>query len=80
MKLDWSETNKEFIEKDLRKIDLIIAADVIYDDSLFNSLLTTLRLLFDHCKKCERFLLVNAVRNPKTELEFLGRLGNDRNT
>lgn len=74
--MDWSETNKEFIEENLKATDLIIAADIIYDDSLFSSLLSTLRMLFDHCEKCERFLLVNAVRNPETEQEFLGKLGN----
>lgn len=76
LRLDWSETNKEIIEQNLKEIDLIIAADVIYDNSLFDSLLTTVNLLFNHCVKCDKLLLANAVRSPDTEQEFLTKLGN----
>ena len=75
LELNWSETSEEFIQKKLREIDLIIAADVIYDNSLFDALLTTVKLLFDHCDKCDRFVLANAVRSPETEQEFLAKLG-----
>lgn len=76
LRLDWSETSKEVIEQNLREIDFIIAADVIYDNSLFDSLLTTVKLLFDHCVNCDKLLLANAVRSPDTEQEFLTKLGN----
>lgn len=75
MKLDWSETSKEIIEQNFKNTDIIIAADIIYDNSLFDSLLTTLRMLFDYCDNCEKFMLVNALRNPETEQEFLRKLG-----
>lgn len=75
IKLDWSETSEGLIKNDLKDVDLIIAADIIYDSSLFDSLLTTLRMIFNHCDNCDRFVLVNAVRNPETELEFLTMLG-----
>lgn len=76
LNLNWSETNEEFIKQHLKEIDVIVAADVIYDNSLFDPLLTTVRMLFDHCANCGRFILVNAVRNPETEREFLTKLGN----
>lgn len=65
----------EFIRTHFEKVNTIIAADVIYDSSLFDALLSTVRMLFDCCDDCNKFMLVNAVRNPKTELEFLTKLG-----
>lgn len=74
LNLDWSQTSEEYIKTHLKDTEIIIAADVIYDNTLFDSLLTTLRMLFDHCTKCTKFMLVNAVRNPETEQEFLTKL------
>lgn len=74
IKLDWSEANESFIQNHSHEIDLIVGADIIYDDSLFDSLLTTIRLLFNHCEKCEKFILINAIRNPQTEQTFLKKL------
>lgn len=76
IKLDWSDSNKDYIQSHLSKIDLIIGADIIYDDSLFDSLLSTIKQLFDYCDKCEKFMLMNAIRNPQTEQAFLTKLGN----
>lgn len=74
-KLDWTQKDEDFIRAHFKDVDLIIAADVIYDSSLFDALLSTIRLLFNCCDKCYQFLLVNAVRNPDTEHEFLTKLG-----
>lgn len=73
--LDWQQNNHHFIETHLAETDLIIGADIIYDSSLFRDLLTTVRSLFQRCKKISEFLLMNAVRNIDTEKEFLGLLG-----
>lgn len=73
-KLDWSLDNSEFIKNYLSDTDLVIAADIIYDNTLFHWLLSTLKNLLEHCKNISRFLLVNAVRNPDTEQEFLNSL------
>lgn len=75
MKLDWTDLDTERIRRHCKELDLIIAADVIYDNSLFDALLSTVRMLFDCCDNCNRFILVNAVRNPETEQEFLTKLG-----
>ncbi|XP_031629260.1 protein-lysine N-methyltransferase EEF2KMT [Contarinia nasturtii] len=75
MMLDWMTITEKFIKERLMQVDLIIAADVIYDNLLFESLLTTVRMLFDHCDNCEKFMLANAVRNEDTEHEFLMKLG-----
>lgn len=76
MKLDWSTTTVDFIKENLRHTEIIIAADVIYDNTLFESLLTTVQMLLDSCDNCTQFMLVNAVRNEDTEQEFLTKLGN----
>lgn len=73
-KLDWSLDNTELIRSSLSDVDLIIASDIIYDNTLFHLLLSTLQNLFEYCKNISRFLLINAVRNPDTEQEFLNSL------
>lgn len=73
--MDWMESSKEYIGQYFKQTELIVAADIIYDDTLFDSLLTTLRMLFNHCDNVSRFVLVNAVRNPDTEAQFLRMLG-----
>lgn len=78
MKLDWTQKDTAFIRTHFKEVDLIFAADVIYDSSLFDALLSTIRLLFDCCDNCNKFMLVNAVRNPETEQEFLRKLGKIR--
>lgn len=78
VKLDWTERDTTFIRTHFKEVDLILAADVIYDSSLFDALLSTIRMLFDCCDNCNKFMLVNAVRNPETEQEFLRKLGRMR--
>lgn len=72
--IDWNAPLDESI-KDLNRFDMIVAADVIFDNSLFRPLCQTLTSLFHRSKHCKQFLLVNAVRNPDTEREFLELLG-----
>lgn len=73
--LDWMTDNSKYVIDHLIETNLIIGADIIYDNSLFNDLLTTVKCLFDHCTNLTEFLLMNAVRNVETEKEFLGLLG-----
>lgn len=72
--LDWLSKDEYFIQENFSETELIIAADIIYDNSLFDALLTTVGLIFKHSPRCEKFILVNAVRNPDTEREFLDML------
>lgn len=76
MKIDWNLPLKEREENQnsLNAFDLIVAADVIFDNSLFRPLCQTLTSLFNRCKNCKQFLLVNAVRNINTKQEFLDLL------
>lgn len=73
--LDWLSEDECFIIENFSETELIIAADIIYDNSLFEALLTTVVSIFKHSPRCEKFILVNAVRNPDTEREFLDMLG-----
>lgn len=73
--MDWTQKDTDLVRTNFKEVDLIIAADVIYDSSLFDALLSTIRMLFDCCDNCDKFMLVNAVRNPETEREFLAKLG-----
>lgn len=76
--MDWTQDDTTFVRTHFKDVDLILAADVIYDSSLFDALLSTVRMLFDCCDNCNRFMLANAVRNPETEHEFLEKLGKKR--
>lgn len=75
MDLDWLSKDEYFILENFSETELIIAADIIYDNSLFDALLSTVASIFKHSPRCEKFILVNAVRNPKTEREFLDMFG-----
>lgn len=57
------------------KPNLIVAADVIYDNSLFQPLCQTLDFIFRQCNNQCIFILVNAVRNENTLNEFFTILG-----
>lgn len=72
---DWLSEDEYFILENFSETELIIAADIIYDNSLFEALLTTVASIFKHSPRCEKFILVNAVRNPNTERLFLDMLG-----
>lgn len=75
MDLDWLSEDEYFILENFSETELIIAADIIYDNSLFEALLITVASIFKHSPHCEKFILVNAVRNPDSEREFLDMLG-----
>lgn len=71
--LDWFDPT--FVDDDqFRLPDLIIAADVIYDSSLFHALCQTIDRIFTKCQNQCKMLLVNAVRNEKTQIEFFDLL------
>lgn len=73
-KLDWFDTSS-LVENDRLPLpDLIIAADVIYDNSLFRALCQTIDRIFTKCQNQCEMLLVNAVRNEKTQTAFFDLL------
>lgn len=82
LNVDWvsvaeDEANSDFSEHlESTKPNLIIAADVIYDDTLFQPLCETLDFIFLKCKNQCKFILANAVRNESTQKEFFDALGN----
>lgn len=80
LKVDWvsiadGEPNTEFSEHlESIKPNLIIAADVIYDNTLFQPLCETLDFIFRKCKNQCKCILANAVRNETTQKEFFDTL------
>lgn len=81
MNVNWvsiadEEPNMEFLQQlNTTPPSLIIAADVIYDNTLFQALCETLDLIFRTCKNECTFILANAVRNENTQKEFFDILG-----
>lgn len=76
-KIDWFDAslleNDQFWQR-IPLPDLIIAADIIYDNSLFRPLCQTIDRIFTKCQNQCKMLLVNAVRNENTQTEFFDLL------
>lgn len=72
LNLPWELVNLE--SKIIKEVDVILAADVVYDSSLFDSLCDAIRcfLLYGRCKKV---YLACTERNRDTLLDFLCHLG-----
>lgn len=76
-KLDWDDALDDSINllENIPLPDLLIAADIIYDDTLFTGLCRTVDSIFSTCgDKCS-LILVNAVRNEETQRKFFEELG-----
>lgn len=69
LNLPWEDFNSE-ICKDLGAIDKVIAADIVYDTDLFESLMNAIKCLKDYCG-VEEFIFSCTERNSETLDEFL---------
>ncbi|XP_076250013.1 protein-lysine N-methyltransferase EEF2KMT [Rhynchophorus ferrugineus] len=74
LKLPWEEVDEDLSLK-LGEIDIILAADVVYDNELFKPLLQALRIISKYCKS-KQIILACTERNTSTLEEFLTLGGN----
>ena len=66
---DIIENQKELIRK--CKINMILAADIVYDTSIFKALVSCLKILFNlYCDSTLQFILSQTIRNRETFNEF----------
>ncbi|KAJ8917793.1 hypothetical protein NQ315_010699 [Exocentrus adspersus] len=72
LNLPWEEINKESC-RELRTINTVIAADVVYDSELFDPLITALKCLAGVCS-VDQFIFSCTERNKNTLEEFLERI------
>lgn len=72
-KLPWQDVTPEICQQ-VGPIDIIIAADIVYDSSLFNVLIRAVNLLFDYCGASE-FILSCTERNKQTLDNFRTLVG-----
>ncbi|XP_017144726.1 protein-lysine N-methyltransferase EEF2KMT [Drosophila miranda] len=71
--LRWDEV-KDFPWHQYAKTDLLLAADVIYDDSQFDALIGALDHLYTSRGNCLEMLLASTVRNVDTLHKFMEQL------
>lgn len=71
--LKWEEIDESRAEQ--MGIDVVIAADVLYDNSTFDALARGLKQLM--CKAVNYAIIAATVRNESTLLDFLNILGKD---
>ncbi|CAG9807264.1 unnamed protein product [Chironomus riparius] len=66
---DIIENQKELMRK--CKINMILAADIVYDSSIFKALVSCLKVLFNlYCDSSLQFVLSQTIRNQETFNEF----------
>ena len=70
MALDW-ELMPATLAEDL-SVDVVVAADVVYDSTLFDGLVSILYALL-HRRACVAYISCT-IRNPATLAQFVGRL------
>ena len=73
MNLDWEFAAESQLEQ-LIEPDVIIGADIVYDNRLFPALLATLNYVFELRRNECKFVLSCTERNPNTLKEFLDLL------
>lgn len=77
--IDWHSVGDSEYCTDLflniARPDLIVASDIVYDNTLFRPLCQTIDYIFKQCQNKCRMILANAVRNEDTQMEFLSMLG-----
>lgn len=71
--LDWYKIGESKLV-DSFVPDVIIAADIIYDNTLFEPLSRTIETFFNKSKNCKLYVACT-VRNEETINEFLSMLG-----
>jgi predicted nicotinamide N-methyase len=73
LNLAWEDISPEFCQR-LGHVDQIVAADVVYDNSLFKPLVSAVDNLFNYCGT-EQFILSCTERNGETLNAFIQLLG-----
>lgn len=73
-RLPWEEITKSIVKS--LNVTCIIAADVVYDSSLFKDLINTVYLFLKYSQNCKYFKLACTVRNVDTLNTFLNMLIN----
>jgi predicted nicotinamide N-methyase len=73
LNLAWEDISSEFCQR-LGHVDQIVAADVVYDNSLFKPLVSAVDNLFNYCST-EQFILSCTERNGETLNAFIQLLG-----
>lgn len=71
--LDWYKSDESELVNSFIP-DVLIAADIIYDSTLFEPLSRTIERFFDKSKNCKLYMACT-VRNENTIDEFLNILG-----
>jgi protein-lysine N-methyltransferase EEF2KMT len=77
LNLPWEDVDKHKEELKSCKFDVILAADVVYDDSIFDALTKCIRELYNISGPNLVFLLSQTVRNPDTFTKFVNLLHAD---
>lgn len=71
LNMPWEDIDK--LEDELRslgKLDVLLASDVVYDDSLFDALISCIAKLFSISNSTPTFYLSQTIRNPETFDKF----------
>lgn len=75
LKLPWESIEEHKQElKNLIKPDILIAADIVYDEDIFDALFECLEKVFAISSPGLSFYLSQTIRNPATYQKFLQRL------
>lgn len=74
LNLPWEDVAKHQGELQSSKLNVILAADVIYDDSIFDALITCISKLFELSNSSLTFILSQTVRNTETFEKFTNLL------
>lgn len=72
--LDWNEISDSNILEKIRP-DIIIASDVVYDNTLFKPLCETIDHIFKNTTANCQFILAATVRNFNTLNDFFKEIG-----
>lgn len=75
--LDWERISDSDVLKNFQP-ELIIAADVIYDDTLFKPFCQTIDYIFENASPSCQLILAATVRNLETLDKFLIEIGKYR--
>lgn len=77
--INWCEVEDANYAKPFSKLtkvpNLLIASDIVYDNSLFRPLCQTIDYIFDRCQNQCLLILANAIRNENTQKDFFDIIG-----
>ncbi|XP_063918102.1 protein-lysine N-methyltransferase EEF2KMT-like [Zophobas morio] len=73
LNLPWEDVCREFCQT-LGQVDIVVAADVVYDKTIFEPLISAVECLFKYCS-VKQFILSCTERNEDTLEKFLSLIG-----